>query len=382
MKRVALRARTLLSLYATMVRWRSSLTLVIFMTCGAVWQQQLLAVTPQILMAGLAIASQYAALVSLNDLADEAIDRVNLRGFRSRPLINSGASRRELRVVAGAAAVVSIGAGFLASPVIGVLLLVSLVLYAEYSLPPLRLSRRAWVAPAHLALGYVLVPYTVGVVAVGGRFGARDVLFLPGLLLLFFSRSLLKDLRDRWGDAAHGKRTLVLLHGKSLVSGLSIGALLGGVALLSFALFPAHPWAAIAILPFTAGLGIFQVRLLRTGVLRDEVLLVLLAARVSNGMLLTVIGLLLVQQAGAGAVALAAVLATTAAGFALVVVQYLRAPQSFRLANEQALRPALCAVNPPAPKVPESGARGDEDAPAVPAAPLPIHEVNAHALVA
>ena len=52
------------------------------------------------------------------------------------------------------------------------------------------------------------------------------------------------------------------------------------------------------------------------------------------------------------------------------------------ISNEQALRPALCAVNPPAPKVPQSGARGDEDAPAMPAAPLPILEVNAHALVA
>jgi 1,4-dihydroxy-2-naphthoate octaprenyltransferase/chlorophyll synthase len=305
----------------------------------------MLAITPQLVMAGLAIASQYAALVSLNDLADEALDRINLRGFRDRPLVSSGVSRHELRVVAGAAAVVSIAAGFVAAPVIGALLLVSLLLYAEYSLPPLRLSRHAWVAPAQLALGYVLVPYVVGVVAVGGRLGARDAVFLPALVLLFLSRSLLKDLRDRWGDAAHSKRTLVLLHGKSLVSGLSIGALLGGVALLSLALFPAHPWAAVAILPFTAGLGIFQVRLMRTGVLRDEVLLVLLAARVSNGMLLTIIGLLLVQQAGAGAAALAAVFATIAAGFALVVVQYLRAPQSFRLGDEQALRPALCSVN-------------------------------------
>jgi 4-hydroxybenzoate polyprenyltransferase len=371
------RARRLLGLYATMLRWRASLTLVIFMVCGSVWHQHLLAITPQILMAGLAIASQYAALVSLNDLADEAIDRLNLRGFRDRPLVSSGASRRELRGVAGTAAVVSIGAGFLASPVIGTLLLVSLGLYAEYSLPPLQVSHRTWLAAPYLALGYVVVPYTAGVVAVGGRLGAHDAVFLPALLLLFLSRSLLKDLRDRWGDAAHGKRTLVLVHGKGTVCGLSMASLAAGLSLLELALLPADPWAAIAVLLFASGLGIFQVRLLRTSVLRDEVLVVLLAARISNGMLLTVLGLLLAQWAGAGAAVLAAVFATTAAGFALVAVQYLRAPQSFHLANEQALRPALCSVHPEVP----CSFQSDVAATASPAS-AQIAAVSRHALVA
>jgi 1,4-dihydroxy-2-naphthoate octaprenyltransferase/chlorophyll synthase len=374
------RARRLLGLYGTTLRWRSSLTLVTFMLCGAVWHQNLLAITPQIVMAGLAIASQYAALVSLNDLADEAIDRINLRGFRDRPLVSSGASRRELLVVAGAAATVSSVAGFLVSPTIGALLLVSLVLYAEYSLPPLHLSHHTWLAAPYLALGYVLVPYAVGVVAVGGRLGVRDAVFLPALVLLFLSRSLLKDLRDRWGDAAHGKRTLVLVHGKGTVCRLSIACLAAGLTLLAVALFPAHPWAAFAVLPFAAALGAFQARLLGTGVQRDEVLTVLLAARISNGMLLTVLGLLFAQQAGAGAAAMAAVFAVTAAGYGRVAVQYLRQPGRFRLSNEQGLRPALCAVNPPAPSIPESGARRVPSAPA--ASPIPTSEVTIRALVA
>jgi 4-hydroxybenzoate polyprenyltransferase len=353
MNRLVPRARRILRLYATTLRWRSSLTLVVFMLCGAVWHG-LSAVTPQLLLGAVAIASLYASLVSVNDLADEAIDRINLRGFRDRPLVSSGASRRELRVVAGAAAVVSIAAGFLVSPMIGALLLVSLALYAEYSLPPLCVSHRTWLAAPYLALGYVLVPYLVGVVVSGGRLGAHDAVFLPALVLLFLSRSLLKDLRDRWGDATHGKRTLVLVHGKGAVCGLSIASLSAGMTLLAVALFPAHPWAAFAVLPYAVGLGAFQARLLGTGVLRDEVLIVLLAARISNGMLLTVLGLLFAQQAGAGAAAMAAVFAVTSAGYARVAVQYLREPERFRLADEHALRPALCSVNPQALSTPQS----------------------------
>jgi 1,4-dihydroxy-2-naphthoate octaprenyltransferase/chlorophyll synthase len=375
MNSLVARARRLPRLYAPTLRWRSSLTLVIFMLCGAIWHQHLLAITPQIVMGGLALASQYAALVTLNDLADQAIDRLNLRGFRDRPLVSSDASRRELQVVAGAAAAVSIGVGWLASPLIGALLLVSLVLYAEYSLPPLQVSHRTWLAAPYLALGYVLVPYLVGVVASGARLGAQDACILPALVLLFLSRSLLKDLRDRWGDAAHGKRTLVLVHGKSTVCRLSIASLAAGMTLLAVALFPAHPWAALAVLPFAAGLGAFQARLLATGMLRDEVLIVLLVARISNGMLVTVLGLLLAQQAGAGVAVMAAVLVVTAAGYARVAVQYLREPGRFHLSDEQGLRPALCSVNPEAPSHGQAAATS-------PGATAPFSEVSRHALVA
>jgi 4-hydroxybenzoate polyprenyltransferase len=333
-------------LCATMLRWRASMTLVLFMLCAAAWHG-LSTVTPTLALAGFAVASLYASLVSMNDLADEAIDRENLRGFRDRPLVTSGASRRELMVVAGITAVVGIAAAFIASPIIGVLDLAALLLYAQYSLPPLRVSHQPWLAAPYLALGYAAVPYVAGVIAVGGRLGAGDALPATAAVLLFLSRSLLKDLRDRWGDAAHGKRTLVLMHGKPLVWGLSVAAMVLGLALLAVALLPLAPAAAVALVPFAAAMGVLQVGILRTSVLRDEVMQVLLLARISNGVLVTVLSLMLVQRAGLGISGVIADALVVPSGYLMLLLRYLRRPAIFRLADEEALRPALCAVNPP-----------------------------------
>jgi hypothetical protein len=91
-----------------------------------------------------------------------------------------------------------------------------------------------------------------------------------------------------------------------------------------------------------------------------------------------------------GALIQVAVLVTTAAGFAVCVVRYLSQPESFHLANERALRPALCAVQPQGPIAPPSDARGSLaealSAIVAPATPVPataaIAAVDHNALVA
>jgi 4-hydroxybenzoate polyprenyltransferase len=59
---------------------------------------------------------------------------------------------------------------------------------------------------------------------------------MAALYLLFAGRIVLKDFRDRVGDAAYGKPTFLLLYGKRATCLVSAGAICAGDALLVAAL--------------------------------------------------------------------------------------------------------------------------------------------------
>lgn len=323
-----------LQLAARMTRYRSTLTLVTFLLAGAAWHRGAAALTGGLVLAAVALAGTYASLTSLNDVADERIDRINLRGHPDRPLVAATASRGDLLLYAVAAAAVGVVCGALASPVVGALVLGSVVLYAQYSLPPLRISHRPLLTPFCLAAGYSALPYAVGVYVTGDRLGPRDALLLPALVALFLSRIVLKDLRDRRGDAAAGKPTFVLRYGKPATCAFSLGALAVGSALLLAALRET-PLLAAGSLPFLAGLALLQARLARARALLDEVIVVGLGARVGNGLLLTLLGLLLLRGQGAGVAAQAALYAVAAGAHVHLLVSYLRDPGSFVFGSER-----------------------------------------------
>ncbi|HSR26811.1 MAG TPA: UbiA family prenyltransferase [Candidatus Eisenbacteria bacterium] len=331
----------------TMTRHRSTLTLVTFMLCGAVWHQGRAGLSARLALAAVALAATYAALTSLNDLADERIDRVNLRGHADRPLVAATASRRDLALVAAGAAVVAVACAALASPAVGALTLVAVVLYAQYSLPPLRLSHRPLLAPFLLALGYAALPYAIGVIATGERPGPRDALLLPALLCLFLARIVLKDFRDQEGDALAGKPTFLLRHGKPATCAFSLAALAAGSALLLAAL-RGTPTLALATLPFLSALALLQVRLARARTLLDEVMLVGLGARTGNGLLLTLLGLTLIRAEGAEPAAQAALYALAAGVHGWLLVSYLRDPGSF-VFGSQLIQETMRADRSPTP---------------------------------
>ena len=188
---------------------------------------------------------------ALNDLADEAIDRVNLAGARGRPLVRGVATRRRLGAVAVGAAALSLGAAALEGwPVMGVVA-VGLGLNAAYSLRPVRLSDRGAVASAILPAGYFAVPYLVGALAVEGALGWHELALLPGLYVAFMGRIVLKDFRDTAGDALYGKWTFLLRHGRHATCLLS-GAcwVVGAVAVL--AALPRSPALVLAVVAMLA----------------------------------------------------------------------------------------------------------------------------------
>ena len=170
--------------------------------------------------------------VIVNDLADEAIDRVNLPADWRRPLVAGTAHRRQMTLAAAAAAAMAVAGSALVHRPAMVVVAAGLVMVAGYSLRPVRLADRGAVASLVLPAGYVAVPYLVGIESVRGTLHANDLILLGGLYVGFIGRILLKDFRDVRGDELFGKRTFLVRHGRRWTCAASAVCWTAGTATL------------------------------------------------------------------------------------------------------------------------------------------------------
>jgi 4-hydroxybenzoate polyprenyltransferase len=161
-----------------------------------------------------------------------------------------------------------------------------LLLAAAYSLPPLRISGRGVIAPMLLPLGYVAVPYLVGLFAVRGSVGPRDLLVLAGLYAGFIGRIILKDFRDVRGDSLFGKRTFLVRHGRGPTCVLSAVFWVAGASVLlavrDRTVVLTVSYAAFVVLT----LGLLRVLSRSTNARRDEALISAIAI-VGRGVVVT-----------------------------------------------------------------------------------------------
>lgn len=224
----------------------------------------------------------------LNDLADEAIDRVNLTAARGRPLVTGQATRSDLLVLGNGAAVVALVVAWAVNWRVGVVVAAGLALNAAYSLRPVRLSHRGAVASLMLPLGYVALPYLVGALSVQPRLGRTDVVLLVGLYVTFIGRILLKDFRDVSGDGLFGKRTFLLRHGREATCLASAICWVIGTTTL-FALVPARS-LLVAVFVVYLGCALDGLRRLATttGHIAEQVTIGAIA-QVGRGMAITLL---------------------------------------------------------------------------------------------
>jgi len=187
---------------------------------------------------------------AINDLFDEAIDRINLRGARDRLLVSGDASRRQMWAVAAASGVGAPVLGVLISPVAGMVLGGGVLLNAAYSVPPIRLCARGIVASLLLPLFYVATPFVVGVLSTGREMSWHGALLLAGGYAALAGRLLLKDFRDVQGDVLYGKRTFLIRHGRTATCAWSAALWCVGAVLVAAAV----P-AAIVVVPLAVTLG-------------------------------------------------------------------------------------------------------------------------------
>jgi len=92
------------------------------------------------------------------------------------------------------------------------------------------------------------VPFALGVLASGREPGPGDAWLAVALSALFLARILLKDYRDRAGDASYGKPTLLLRFGSTATSAASLAALLLANVLLVVVVRPPLALAGTAAL--------------------------------------------------------------------------------------------------------------------------------------
>ena len=164
------------------------------------------------------LALWYINATTTNDLADEEIDHVNLKGSAERPLVNGAASSKQLKVIMFASALTILALSLRGGIWLCAVTAVLLGLNWAYSFPPIRISYRGVLAPLMLPLGYVGYPLAVGFVLTNSQFTWQWVLLFAGLYALFVSRVMLKDFRDVAGDKKYGKLTFLLRHSASFVT--------------------------------------------------------------------------------------------------------------------------------------------------------------------
>lgn len=247
----------------------------------------------------LILAGWFVHATVLNDLGDEAIDRVNLQHARGRPLVSGFATRRELGALGWAAAAVAVAGAALAGRGAVAVIGAGLALNAAYSCRPVRLCDRGAVAPFVLPAGYVAVPYLLGALVAGGRL---HLPLLGALYAGFVGRILLKDFRDVRGDALYGKRTFLLRRGRRRTCAVSAAFSTAGVAGVLVAL--PWSWVTAAGLAGLLACTLHALRRLASGQnLDDEPRRIAAIAMAGRGMGIVVLAHLTAPAAAVGAVA-------------------------------------------------------------------------------
>jgi 4-hydroxybenzoate polyprenyltransferase len=311
-------------LYVVMLRYRVAAMIALFLLLGAAREGPLDLGLPY-LFAVLALASSYVAATALNDLADEDIDKVNHPRDAGRPLVEGTADRRELLVLHVVASVTALAAAAALDRRAALLIVTSLLLSQIYSARPVRLSYRVAGAPLALGIAYVAVPYALGIVTAGGTLRHALSRLAVALFLLFCARILLKDFRDREGDAQFGKPTILLRFGKDATCALSLCALVAGDVVLALALPPA---LALVVQPLVLAIAWMLRELRRAGDGRAEQVAIGIGARTGNGLLLCVLAALLVSANGASELEAALIAAVVAAVFGLSFLSLASHPET------------------------------------------------------
>lgn len=284
---------------ATMLRYRVASLLLPFCLLAPALHGRLNEFRWGYLAGVIALLASYVVATSLNDVFDIEVDRLNHPHAQDRPLVTGDATPRQLLALAAAVAAVALGAAATLGPVAVAAIVGSLLLNVAYSVPPVRLCSRPLAAPVVLGIAYVALPYLLGLVSSGGVADATDARVIASFVVLFTGRMLLKDFRDRRGDAAFGKRTFLLTYGKNATLVAVLGCLLAGDVMLVTVL-PLQPLLVAATQSYFVAIAWQLNRLWRATDVDSERFAIALGARMGNAVVLTLLGFALLAGAGAG----------------------------------------------------------------------------------
>ncbi len=282
-----------------MLRYRVAIMLLMFFYLGVAYHYELTNLTWSLLWAALALSGSYIAATTINDIVDKDIDRINHPDHRGRPLVTGEANEKDLLIIHISASLLALTFGILINFTAFIIIAISLLINYVYSAPPFRVSYRTHFAPILLSGAYVLMPYILGFASVGGKLYISEKLFLVSLLFLFFGRIILKDFRDIKGDKKYGKPTFLLKYGKAKTIFISFISIFIGNILL-FVSLPIHSIIIFGILEILF-LAIYYSGLLLLEAKRKkaEQTAIGIGAKIGNGLLIIILGILILKESGA-----------------------------------------------------------------------------------
>lgn len=279
--------------------------LALFFLLGIAWNQSLTTFSWNYLWAIFALASSFVAATSLNDIADKNIDQINHPSGIGRPLVSGIASIKDLYIVHAIAACVALCFAALIDQNAILILFISLLINYVYSMPPIKLSYRTHFAPLILTLAYVFIPLWLSKNITHSLFDKKDIAFTGMLLFLFVGRIILKDFRDKAGDAQYGKPTFLLSYGKNKTCLASLSFIvIGNIFFLYGGIIQSK--LLLILLEFYFVLIYYALLMLRkTELYQEEQKAIGLGAKTGNGLLITLLGILILKEYAASSETLA-----------------------------------------------------------------------------
>ncbi len=191
-----------------------------------------------------------------NTLSDRELDARDERKRRLVEATNSLGISRLKRILAAelvfALFLVSIFAYVEQKPFFVFLWILGITLGCAYSLRPVRLKARGWLAPVSLILALACFPVLFAYYSFTNELSFFFLLSLTGLALTVYGVIIPTELRDYFGDKAMGIETLTVSLGLGSASALaiallSVGATLTSVAFLLQFTFSMHPLLDILV---------------------------------------------------------------------------------------------------------------------------------------
>jgi len=284
-------------LFWRLLRYRVAIMLILFLLLSLSLHQKLTYNPILIILACISLALSYVSATSINDIADAKIDAINHPNSVGRPLITGEGKKKDLIKVFIIASVASMVMAAFVNWWALLIISCSILINILYSLPPVRLSYRTFLAPLVLGVAYVGIPYSLGLAISSSSVRSNDLLWLFGLYVMFIGRIILKDFRDRKGDAKFKKPTFLLRFGKDATCIFSyLGVVIGGSAII----WLTHNtiWLAIITALFLVAILVMIRRLQLAPEGQQEQLSIGVGAKMGNGLLITLLCVFALRQSG------------------------------------------------------------------------------------
>lgn len=309
-----------------LLRYRVAIMLILFLLLSLSLHQKLTDRPVSVVLACVSLALSYVSATSINDIADAKIDAINHPNSIGRPLITGEAKKSDLIKIFAVVSLASMATAAFINWIALLIITSSILINILYSLPPIRLSYKTLLAPLILGIAYVGVPYCLGLAVSRSRLHPGDLLWLLGLYVMFVGRIILKDFRDRKGDAKFHKPTFLLRFGKNATCSISyLGVAIGGGILVW--LTRSESWLALITTLYVISVLTMIRRLQHSAEGQQEQLSIGVGAKMGNGLLITLLCAFALKRSGANTEAQVLISALIVIIFFINYLNFLRNPE-------------------------------------------------------